>query len=286
MHRRFGVVEQHEFPDAERCQLAAQLRAYRACGTGNHNRLAAEVGDYLVERNLYLGTTQQILDFDFADGRLHQSAAHDLVYRRGDEYLYVVVGGVFEQAFLFRMRFRFGGEQYGVDVVASAKILHVARTLEIVDAVLGEHVVFQTRSVGQESRHFVVRRVLQTHDKCNRLVARTVNQHTAAIAATLQPVFYQVISDYHHHADHDQRTERKQEIEQQQYRRIPSSDDAAGEHRHAQSQQHLFAESRKHELGDFTQRGVADDKAVCFQHIIQQQREYRRADQPYQCESV
>lgn len=91
VHRRLGVVEQHEFLDSERRQLAAQLRTDGPRRARNQDRLAAEVGDDLVHRDLDLFTSQQVLDPDLADCLTLHLAVDHLVDRGSDQHLEVAV---------------------------------------------------------------------------------------------------------------------------------------------------------------------------------------------------
>lgn len=91
VHRRLGVVEQHEFLDSERRQLAAQLRTDGPRRARNQDRLAAEVDDDLVHRDLDLFTSQQVLDPDLADCLTLHLAVDHLVDRGSDQHLEVAV---------------------------------------------------------------------------------------------------------------------------------------------------------------------------------------------------
>ena len=68
MQRRLRVVERHHVADAQPCQLAAQLRAYRTRGTRHQYRPVLEPGNDLVHGNPDFRTTQQVLDTDLAHG--------------------------------------------------------------------------------------------------------------------------------------------------------------------------------------------------------------------------
>ena len=49
VHRGFCIVEQDQFLDSERCQLAAQFRADRTGGSGDHDGFFPEIGDDFVQ---------------------------------------------------------------------------------------------------------------------------------------------------------------------------------------------------------------------------------------------
>ena len=99
VHRRLGVVEQDQLPDAERRQLAAQLRSDRTGSTRHQHGFVAEIVHNLAQRNLYLLASQQVFDLDVADTALmRQFPVDDLVDRRGDQHLDAVRHAIFDQA--------------------------------------------------------------------------------------------------------------------------------------------------------------------------------------------
>jgi len=99
VHRRLGIVEQDQLPDAERRQLAAQLRSDRTGSTRHQHGFVAEIVHDLAQRNLYLLASQQVFDLDVADTALmRQFPVDDLVDRRGDQHLDTVRHAIFDQA--------------------------------------------------------------------------------------------------------------------------------------------------------------------------------------------
>lgn len=156
VHRCLGVVEEHELLDAERCQLPAQLRTDRTGGTRHHDRLAAEVGDDLVHRDLDLLTPQQILDLDLADGLPLYLAVDHLVDRGGDQHLQPAIRAEVDQPLLLLAGLTGVGKENGIDILVALQVSDILLRLEVVDRQVGQHVVFQRFAVGQEADHLIL----------------------------------------------------------------------------------------------------------------------------------
>lgn len=204
MHRGLGVVEQHELLDSERRQLAAQLGTDRPGGAGHHDGLAAEVGDDLVHRDLDLLTAQQILDLDLADRLFLHLAVDHLVDRGGDQHLEVALRAVADQTLLLFAGLADVGEEDGVDVLAVVQIFDILLGLEVVDREVGQHVVLQRLTVGQEADDLILLRVLELGHQRSALVAGSVDQDPLAFAMPLTAVFEPVIDDNHGNAHNHQ----------------------------------------------------------------------------------
>ena len=215
VHRGFGVVEEDELLDAERGQLPAQLRTDRTGGTRHHDRLAAEVGDDFVHRDLDLFAPQQVLDLDLADGLPLYLAVDHLVDRGGDQHLQPAIRAEADQPFLLLAGLTGVGEEDGVDVLALLQVLDILLRLEVVDRQVGQHVVLQRLAVGQEADHLVLLRVLQLGDERCPLVTGSVDEDPAAVEALLTAVLEQVVEDDHHDTHDDQGRKGQQHIEHQ-----------------------------------------------------------------------
>ena len=219
VHRRLGVVEQDQLLHSESHQLAAQFRTDRAGSSRHHDRLAAEIRDDLVHRDLDLLTAKQVLDLDLADRLLHQLAGDHLVDGRGDQHLETVLRAMADQPLLLVLRLIVRREEHGVDVVAILKVFDVVVRLEIVDRIVGENMILEPLAIGQEAHDPVVGRVLEPSDQRHRLVSRAVDQHPFAVLAPDRLVLDQIIEHDHHQPHRQQQEEREQDVDHESQRR-------------------------------------------------------------------
>ena len=97
VHRRLGIVVEHELLDTEAGKLAHQFRADGAGGAGHHYDFASEVGLNLVERDHNLFAAQQVFDLDGARVDQRLTFLH-LIDVRHDERLDVVARAVRNEA--------------------------------------------------------------------------------------------------------------------------------------------------------------------------------------------
>ena len=178
VHRRLGIVEEHEPPHAE----AGQLRTDRAGSARDENRPSAHPFADLVERDADLGPAQQVLDTDLAHDLLHQPAVGHLVDRRSHKHADPRLGAVFHQPFAFvagRGRRR---KQHGVDAPLAHQIGDARPVLEIADRPLGDRIALELPPISQKARNTVVGRMLQAHREGDLLVAGAVNKRPKPIA--------------------------------------------------------------------------------------------------------
>ncbi len=155
VHRGLGVVEEDELLDVEGSQLAAELGADGSGRAGHEHDFLLHPRLDLVERDLDLRASEQVLDADLTDAVLHVAPTHHLVDGRSDEGGELLPCTELDE-FAFLLRFGFGGEEDGAQREAldeGLEIVVVAEGIEIevADLVLGLLVVR-----GEESDEVVV----------------------------------------------------------------------------------------------------------------------------------
>ena len=263
MHRGFGVVEQHEPPDSERGELAAELRADRPSRPRHKDRLAAEPCDDLVERNFDFGPPQQVFDLDLADIGLHQLTVGHVVDRRGDQDFDAAAGAELDKPLALFLRRIVIGEKDTLYVVFVPHVTHVLGREEIVDGQVVDLVGTQARAVNDEAADVVVGRILQPRDERYGLVVYPVH-HDAHAAVILQEVALDgVVGEDHGHTHGNQGAHREQQVE----RRIDVDVRVVGRQQRGKGRdqaehEHHLENRRRPDFPHFPQRGVADYRAV------------------------
>ena len=259
VHRRLGIVVEHEFLDAEAGELAHELRADGAGGAGHHHDLVFEIGLDLVERDHDLFAAQQVFDLDGA--RMEQRLPVDHLIDVGhDERLDVVARAVRNQAVDLLPRIGVAREEDGLHAVAAHDPLELLPLFETIDRqTLDDELVF--RLVGRQEAHdLVVRGVAQACERGHALVGRIVDQHRDLVVELKDPFVEPPIHDDHRNADAQQEHGGEQHIEDHDEQgpvRIAAERDERQQHDDALAQRH--ARKTLHVAG----AQVPDDDTEC-----------------------
>lgn len=177
VQRGLGGIEHDEFADAHLRQLAAQLAADAAGGSGDQNDFAAKLSGDLVHVDIDFGTSQEVFDLDGAHPLMEHAFFVGLADGGGDQCLDIVFFAILQEAFFFFTGVFVSGEEDTLNAVVEDLLLEIVFIAERVDGKVGNATSRFFSAMDIESHNLVMGAVKQTYLKGNTLIANAVNQN-------------------------------------------------------------------------------------------------------------
>ena len=280
VHGGLSIIEKNKLLNSKGSQLTTELTTDTTGRTGDHDDLTTEVGHNLIHGNLYLGTTEEVLNLYLTDGVAHHLTAYHLVDRGLEEGFDVALACILDKAFLLELGIGSGSKEDGIGTQATLKVLHIRLGAEIVDLIVADGMWLITIARDDEANNIVVGRVLEASKDGDGLVLNAINEHTAALVAMAVTVDDQVVGYNHGHTHKHQHAQGEEEVDDDKYHQMSGGEPAQGESEQGQREQQPLAYSCQGQTAYLSQGTVTNDGAIGLEGVEHDDRGHSTYRQP------